>query len=248
MFKFFRTIRYRLMSDLPADKAGNKTSRYFKYAIGEIVLVVIGILIALQINNWNEQRKIDVVEKEMLTSLYNSIANDTIRWNSEFEGYNEQLVYGNYIKQKFEDNSAYEKRLDTAFALISSTYLQTAEHIPFNNLLNKGIDIVKNDSIKYYLNRYYEHSKFLKEAENYFKNSKYYRQHIYPKYFKSYKYGLEAIPMDYEQLKTNSEFKIALDYTINDAYFYRSWSEHKKEDALRLLGLIQEELQLKNND
>ncbi|NNL82603.1 MAG: hypothetical protein HKP28_04380 [Winogradskyella sp.] len=35
----------------------NKTGKYFKYAIGEIILVVIGILIALQINNWNEQRK-----------------------------------------------------------------------------------------------------------------------------------------------------------------------------------------------
>ena len=224
----------------------NKFSKYLIYAIGEIVLVVIGILIALQINNWNEQRKINIAEKEILTSIYNSVANDTIRWNLEFEGYNKQLVYGNYIKQKFEDNTAYEKRLDTAFALISSSYLQVAEHIPFNNLLNKGSDIIKNDSIKFYLNRYYNHSKHLEETENYFENSKYYRQLIYPKYFKSYKYGREAIPIDYEQLKTNSEFKIALDYTINDAYFYSGWSEHKKEDALRLLGFIKEELQLKD--
>ena len=36
----------------------NKTGKYLKYAIGEIVLVVIGILIALQINNWNEERKL----------------------------------------------------------------------------------------------------------------------------------------------------------------------------------------------
>lgn len=50
MIKFFRKIRYSLMSE-------NKTGKYFKYAIGEIVLVVIGILIALQINNWNESRK-----------------------------------------------------------------------------------------------------------------------------------------------------------------------------------------------
>ena len=50
MIKFFRKIRYDLMEK-------NKTGKYFKYAIGEIVLVVIGILIALQINNFNEQRK-----------------------------------------------------------------------------------------------------------------------------------------------------------------------------------------------
>ena len=50
MIKIFRKIRYDLIEK-------NKTGKYFKYAIGEIVLVVIGILIALQINNWNEQRK-----------------------------------------------------------------------------------------------------------------------------------------------------------------------------------------------
>ena len=49
MIKFFRKIRYDLMEK-------NKTGKYFKYAIGEIVLVVIGILIALSINNWNTTR------------------------------------------------------------------------------------------------------------------------------------------------------------------------------------------------
>jgi hypothetical protein len=47
----------------------NKTTKYFKYAIGEIILVVIGILIALQINNWNEVRKIKASEQEILTNL-----------------------------------------------------------------------------------------------------------------------------------------------------------------------------------
>ena len=56
MIKFFRKIRFNLMSE-------NQTGKYFKYAIGEIVLVVIGILIALGINNWNEHRK--DLEKEL---------------------------------------------------------------------------------------------------------------------------------------------------------------------------------------
>lgn len=55
MIKFFRKIRYNLMSE-------NKTGKYFKYAVGEIILVVIGILIALQINNWNENRKNKITE------------------------------------------------------------------------------------------------------------------------------------------------------------------------------------------
>ncbi|PTM10992.1 MAG: hypothetical protein DA407_02545 [Bacteroidetes bacterium] len=62
MIKFFRKIRYNLMET-------GKTGKYFKYAIGEIVLVVIGILIALQINNWNEERKTNIEERELLTNL-----------------------------------------------------------------------------------------------------------------------------------------------------------------------------------
>ena len=57
MIKFFRKIRQNLLME-------NKTGRYFKYAIGEIVLVVIGILIALQINNWNENRKNKIAEAD----------------------------------------------------------------------------------------------------------------------------------------------------------------------------------------
>lgn len=57
MIKFFRHIRQRLLSVPPAGKAGNKISKYLMYAIGEIFLVMIGILLALQINNSNELRK-----------------------------------------------------------------------------------------------------------------------------------------------------------------------------------------------
>jgi len=49
MIKFFRQIRKTLISE-------NKTGKYFKYAIGEILLVVIGILIAFSINTWNQNR------------------------------------------------------------------------------------------------------------------------------------------------------------------------------------------------
>ena len=63
MIKFFRKIRQSSLME-------NKTGKYFKYAIGEIVLVVIGILIALQINNWNQNR---IENKEVKTYLNNLI-------------------------------------------------------------------------------------------------------------------------------------------------------------------------------
>ena len=69
MIKFFRKIRQNLLME-------NKTGKYFKYAIGEIVLVVIGILIALQINNWNENQKKTVLESQYLIRL-----KEEAKWN-----------------------------------------------------------------------------------------------------------------------------------------------------------------------
>ena len=62
MIKFFRKIRQNVLSE-------GKTGKYMKYAIGEIVLVVIGILIALQIKNWNENRKYRNQEKQYINRL-----------------------------------------------------------------------------------------------------------------------------------------------------------------------------------
>ena len=53
-----------------------ETGKYLRYAVGEIVLVVIGIFIALQVNNWNEYRKEKVEEKKILLSLHNEISNN----------------------------------------------------------------------------------------------------------------------------------------------------------------------------
>ena len=69
MIKFFRHLRQNLLME-------NKTGQYFKYAIGEIVLVVIGILIALQVNNWNETRKSLNKASELKTRLITDITAD----------------------------------------------------------------------------------------------------------------------------------------------------------------------------
>lgn len=66
MIKFFTNIRQNLLNE-------DKTYKYFKYAIGEIVLVVIGILIALQINTWNEERKDSIEERAILENLLENL-------------------------------------------------------------------------------------------------------------------------------------------------------------------------------
>ncbi|WP_223033794.1 DUF6090 family protein [Hanstruepera marina] len=72
MLKFFRRIRQNLLAE-------NKTGKYLKYAIGEIILVVIGILIALQINNWNETRKTEVEEQKILKQLKNEYQKNLVQ-------------------------------------------------------------------------------------------------------------------------------------------------------------------------
>ncbi len=89
MIKFFRNIRQTLIME-------NKTSKYLKYAIGEIFLVVIGILIALQINNWNEQRKERNREQAILKNLQNefkaNINNVNEAYSSFYEAYEASLL------------------------------------------------------------------------------------------------------------------------------------------------------------
>jgi sensor domain CHASE-containing protein len=66
MIKVFRKIRQNMIKE-------NRTSKYLLYAIGEIILVVIGILIALSINNWNEQRKERQIEQSILKEIRNNL-------------------------------------------------------------------------------------------------------------------------------------------------------------------------------
>jgi predicted HTH domain antitoxin len=77
MIKFFRHIRQTLIME-------NKTSKYFKYAIGEIILVVIGILIALQINNWNEELDEKKIELTYMQNLLEDLNKD-IQTYKEFQ-------------------------------------------------------------------------------------------------------------------------------------------------------------------
>jgi len=84
MIKFFRIIRKKLLME-------NKTSKYFKYAIGEIVLVVLGILIALQINNWNENKKSKKQEKTYYCKISEDLQVDIINIDSSIVSVGERL-------------------------------------------------------------------------------------------------------------------------------------------------------------
>ena len=74
MIKFFRNIRQNLLMK-------NQIGKYYKYAFGEIVLVVIGILIALSINNWNEARKNEIKQSILIKNIIEDLRLDSIHIN-----------------------------------------------------------------------------------------------------------------------------------------------------------------------
>ncbi|MAZ72721.1 MAG: hypothetical protein CMC70_06205 [Flavobacteriaceae bacterium] len=141
MIKFFRKIRYKLMSE-------NKTGKYFKYAIGEIILVVIGILIALQINNWNENRKVQKLEAQIYTELKSDLLktrNDiqkTISQHREIFNLSQNLIIDIYNKKPYSD-TIYDSftRAGVDFQIIPKTSA-------FENLKNIGLNTLSNDSLR----------------------------------------------------------------------------------------------------
>ncbi len=92
MIKFFRKNRQRLLTE-------NKYSKYFHYADGEIALLVIGILIAFQINNWNENRKVDNTRENYFRQLLSDLETDKTYYNSVISSLESSSVgYNNYKK------------------------------------------------------------------------------------------------------------------------------------------------------
>jgi hypothetical protein len=78
MIKFFRHIRQQLLTE-------NKFSKYLLYAIGEVVLVMVGILLALQVNNWNEGKKREQIEKAFLRDINQEFKDNKMQFNKRME-------------------------------------------------------------------------------------------------------------------------------------------------------------------
>jgi DNA-directed RNA polymerase beta' subunit len=99
MIKIFRQIRQRLIKE-------HKVSKYLLYAIGEIILVVIGILIALSINNWNENRKVNLEEKSYLKRLLQENKEDVLVFTKEIDLLNKTISIITDLSNRFKTNTS----------------------------------------------------------------------------------------------------------------------------------------------
>eukprot|EP01093_Parvamoeba_rugata_P010289 TRINITY_DN2799_c0_g4_i1.p2 TRINITY_DN2799_c0_g4~~TRINITY_DN2799_c0_g4_i1.p2 ORF type:complete len:144 (-),score=30.31 TRINITY_DN2799_c0_g4_i1:1192-1623(-) len=127
MIKFFRKIRQNLLSE-------GKTGKYFKYAIGEIVLVVIGILIALQINNWN------IKVKERNTERLNLIA-----LKEEFKENKNEL--NNVIALNAQIITGTKKLIQTFKVSTLDTISEQAIAINLSEALSREINFVQSSGV-----------------------------------------------------------------------------------------------------
>ena len=142
MIKFFQKIRQNLLIQ-------NKTGKYLKYAFGEIILVVIGILIALQINNWNEGRKADRSEDKALVALKHEFEQNIERLQfictERDSALAERRVYYDIITN--DTIPAKTKAEADVNGFFGGSW--AVQNTVLNGLVNSGaIDNIKNDSLK----------------------------------------------------------------------------------------------------
>ncbi|WP_228850948.1 DUF6090 family protein [Aegicerativicinus sediminis] len=144
MIKFFRHIRQNLIIE-------NKTSKYLKYAVGEIVLVVIGILIALQINNWNEERKQNKQEIIFLQNLRDDLITQ-IESQDIYISF-ESIIIKNPkdIMLHYELNKGF-KNMDSIYPKLNDLSVRWTfvnSNTTLLELINSGdINIISNKSLK----------------------------------------------------------------------------------------------------
>ena len=149
MIKFFRQIRFKLMNE-------NKTSRYFKYAIGEIVLVVIGILIALQINNWNESKKDRNFEIKMLSELKVALTYDLNHYSRMIKRVGIADSVTTKIIQYYHNKVSFHDSLYPLFRKLSTGIQWQQNYGPYEGIKSAGMNKISNDSLRKSLIKFYD--------------------------------------------------------------------------------------------
>lgn len=161
MITFFRKIRKNLLAE-------NKFSKYLIYAIGEITLLVIGILIALQVNNWNEHRKNINAEKQYYKNIKRQLSDDLVNIKSNIK-FN-QFYYKKYqyaIQQISENNRS---NIDS-LGMVAINLMEYSDfHIESNiyqTLVSSGeIKLLNNQNIIEGLQRLEETYIYINRIEN----------------------------------------------------------------------------------
>ena len=214
MIKFFRKIRQSLLTE-------NKFSKYLIYAIGEIILVVIGILIALQINNWNENLIKSKEEIHILKALKIGLEADLTDLKFNKKSIQSSIASANKVIYSLENNLPYRDSIPDYIGHMMFPVIFVHSTSAFETLKSKGINLIKNDNLREEIINVYDsqYSFFLKNESLIFleEAERALRELFSPRFEESYVYDFNEpnfkprlTPLDYEALKTDQEFKYFL--------------------------------------
>lgn len=225
----------------------NKTGRYFKYAIGEIVLVVIGILIALQINNWNEYRKQKQEERQMLMDIYNNIQECIADMYEGIKTDTGKKQNTEFILNAIEKEVPFSPEFKGVFATFWSHWIPDFTDGAYENIKSKGLYQISNPDLRDRISKLFEIELsrldgYLSEMDTQYTNS--FILPILNKYFvrdwKQEKLQKELIPKDYPKLMHDEDF-----FTILTEIRYRRMQRveryqetiEKAKETSRLIAL-----------
>ena len=148
MFSFLRRTRKKLLMK-------NDSRKYIGYAVGEIVLVVIGILIALGINGWNEDRKERMLEQEILVQIRENLNKDRKALSGIIANANRAVYASEKVIELYEKNQTSD-----SLKYWLGNIVQFDRFLPLTNayevLKSKGLDLVSNKELRFKLGTYYD--------------------------------------------------------------------------------------------
>ena len=153
MLRFFRTLRQRFLNE-------NKFNKYLLYAIGEIVLVVIGILIALSINNWNENLKNKKLETSYLKRIYEDLDTDLLQYESTINKAKERNKRVLFLESAIKDSQLVHKSSDyflKSIVYANYTYRPAISNHSFEELKSSGrLALIENEVLRVSIAKYYD--------------------------------------------------------------------------------------------
>ena len=168
MIKFFRRIR-------KSHLMKNKTSTYLKYALGEIILVVIGILLALQINNWNENRKANEIENSILIEIVNGLQKDLIDINANIQGHINGVNACHYWNKLINDQHIEVEAIASNYSRLLRNFIALQNTSSYESLKSRGLELIASDSLRLEIISLYEEDyKGIKKIEEDYQETQYY--------------------------------------------------------------------------
>ena len=201
MIKFFRKIRQKMIND-------NKISKYLLYAFGEIILVVIGILIALSINNWNNGKLLIEKEKKHLIGIERDLKTNITLFeklkNSQSNQIDKIDLVLKSIKEKEPYTLSFSKNLQAVKGIEEIEIITTG----FNTLSSFGMDNIRTDSLRSEIVLLFDHE--YPKNQSLFKDLGriHHQSLVIPMMLKNFTNGKGAVPIpnNYQQLLENNEF------------------------------------------